>query len=245
MDLVDNIDPPSLLVKGSKKTKSEALKTLEEYERLHQMLHIEREAKEQGHQRICGVDEAGRGPLAGPVVASACILPDAVFKEPLLLRHLDDSKKLLPEMREQLFQVLSLLPDLFFGIGIVDHREIDALNIFQATLLAMKRAIKKLIHKPCLILVDGKHAPKQKIPVRTVVKGDQLSLSVAAASVIAKVTRDRMMEAYDERWPGYGFKKHKGYATEEHLNALERLGPSPIHRNSFAPVREAHLLSLN
>ena len=213
------------------------MNTLLEYERLFKMLTYERQAKEQGYQNICGVDEVGRGPLAGPVVACACILPPSVFEEPLLLRHLDDSKKLHPDLREKLFHFLSELPNLQFGIGIVDHREIDDINIFQATLLAMKRAIRKLIFKPCLLIIDGKHGPKAKIPVWPIVKADQLSLSVAAASVLAKVTRDRLMKEYDKIWAGYGFKRHKGYATKEHISALSDFGPCPIHRKSFDPVR--------
>lgn len=224
--------------KDSQKAVMTASQTLLEYERLHKMFSYERQAKEQGYQNVCGVDEVGRGPLAGPVVACACVLPQEVLAEPLLLRNLDDSKKLLPELREKLFHILSELPGIQFGIGIADHKEIDEINIFQASLLAMKRAIQKLICKPCLLLVDGKHGPKEEIPVWKIVKGDQLSLSIAAASVIAKVTRDRLMVEYDKKWPGYGFNQHKGYSTPDHFVALDLLGPCPIHRSSFAPVRE-------
>lgn len=211
------------------------LEELLECERLQGLLAFERQAKLEGYQKICGVDEAGRGPLAGPVIACACILPEHLFSNPLVFRFLDDSKKIKPEIREELFHLLTGHPGVIYGIGQADHEEIDAVNIYQATILAMRRSVNNLSIAPDFLLVDGLKVPLE-FPNRNIIKGDSLSLSIAAASVIAKVTRDRMMAACHERWPEYGFNQHKGYGTKQHLEALKAHGPCPVHRRSYAPV---------
>jgi ribonuclease HII len=183
---------------------------------------------------VCGIDEAGRGPLAGPVVAAAVILDRRRF--PARLRdQLDDSKALTAAVREACYA--ALLRCARIGIGAASAREIDRVNILQATLLAMRRAAAALDEPPDIALVDGNVAPALSCPVRTVVGGDALSFSIAAASVVAKVTRDRIMRALAPRYPGYGWETNVGYATEGHGQALRRLGPSPHHRRSFAPLR--------
>jgi ribonuclease HII len=181
---------------------------------------------------VAGVDEAGRGPLAGPVVAAAVILrPDAV---PDGIR---DSKELSPEQRLDLYDRIRQVADV--SVGIADVARIDRDNILQATLWAMRKAIAGLPRKPAMALIDGNRVPKLACAVEPVVRGDQISLSIAAASIIAKVTRDRIMDELAVTYPGYGFERHKGYATPEHRQALGKLGASPIHRRSFAPVRLA------
>ena len=204
--------------------------------RLEKLLIFEKKIKAQGFQCIAGIDEAGRGPLAGPVVAAACILPEGV-----LFPYLNDSKQLLPKERESLFQEITSHPDLFYGIGIVDVEVIDQINILQATFVAMQQAVAALKKIPDYLLVDGNQLPQFSIPVpipvQGLVQGDGLSLSIAAASVIAKVTRDRILEELDLKWPQYGFKQHKGYATEKHQQAIFQFGPCPIHRKSFEPVK--------
>lgn len=199
--------------------------------RLNAMLVYEKQLMCKGFLRIAGVDEAGRGPLAGPVVAAACILPHGV-----LFENLNDSKQLSASQRERLYFQLTSNSLVQFGIGIVDPATIDEINILQATFLAMKKAVAALSSPPDYLLIDGSQVPSFKIPVQAIVKGDSLSVSIAAASILAKVTRDRMMEQYDEKWPGYGFKKHKGYGTQLHLEAIEKKGPTPIHRMSFRPL---------
>lgn len=184
-------------------------------------------------QLIAGCDEAGRGPLAGPVVAAAVIL-DSQKRRP---EGLQDSKKLSEKRREALFPQIQEYADV--GIGIVDVKIIDRINIYQASRLAMHRAIRNLPHEPQALLIDGVMHLPSKVTKLEIIKGDSLSASIAAASIIAKVTRDRIMTQMDESFPGYGFTKHKGYGTKIHLEALAKLGPSPIHRYSFAPVREA------
>ncbi len=179
---------------------------------------------------VCGVDEVGRGPLAGPVVAAAVILDAARIPS-----GLDDSKKLKAARREVLFKELSASADI--GIGAASAREIDHLNILGATMLAMRRAVLALPVPPAMALVDGNRAPDLPCPVETVVKGDGRSLSIAAASIIAKVTRDRAMHALHHRYPAYGWDSNAGYPTPAHLSALEQHGPCPHHRRSFAPVR--------
>ncbi|MBA2369586.1 MAG: ribonuclease HII [Candidatus Protochlamydia sp.] len=199
--------------------------------RLESMMSYEHEAYAKGYRCIAGIDEAGRGPLAGPVVAAICVLPPG-----LLIPQVDDSKKLTPLLREQLFVRLTNEPGVHFGVGIIEPEEIDRINIYQATIQAMLQALKQLCVLPDLLLVDGMPL-LQDIPFQKVIKGDQLSQSIAAASIIAKVTRDRLLRAYDDQWPLYGFKQHKGYATPQHLTALQLHGPCPKHRKSFEPVK--------
>jgi ribonuclease HII len=187
-----------------------------------------------GFSLVAGVDEAGRGPLAGPVVAAAVILPRA-FAAP----GLDDSKKLTPRRREMLFAVLSSAPDVRWASAEASVAEIDELNILRATHLAMARALDQLNPRPDHALVDGLPVVGLPVPHTAVVKGDALSLSIAAASIIAKVLRDRVMMEMDTLYPQYGFCRHRGYGVREHLAALRIHGPSPIHRRSFAPVAQA------
>ena len=188
---------------------------------------IERACLESGCQLICGVDEAGRGPLAGPVCAAAVILPPE-----LQIPGLNDSKKLTDKMRRELFDVI-VSEAVSYGIAMVGEKEIDEINILQATFRAMEQAVARMDVRPDLALVDGNRAPGLPLPVRTVVKGDSLSANIAAASILAKVTRDRFMEQMDETYPQYGFAVHKGYGTKRHYDALREYGPSPIHRMTF------------
>ncbi|MDH4235722.1 MAG: ribonuclease HII [Nitrospira sp.] len=194
---------------------------------------FEQEARRCGYRRIAGIDEAGRGPLAGPVVAAAVILPVHVR-----LAGVDDSKQLSEAERERLYPAI-LAKSVSVGIGLADAYEIDALNILEATRLAMRRAIENLAPPPDYLLIDAVTLPAVRIPLRPIIKGDALSLSIAAASIIAKVTRDHLMAAYHETFPQYNFLSHKGYGTAEHLRMLTRFGPCAIHRRTFAPVREA------
>ncbi len=187
----------------------------------------EKEVFSQGYHLVCGVDEAGRGPLAGPVCAAAVILPAE-----LEIPGLDDSKKLSDKRRRELFPVIQEKA-VAYGIGFASHEEIDEINILQATYLAMERAIAQLQVKPEFALIDGNRAKDFGLPVKTVVKGDSLSASIAAASVLAKVSRDVLMEEAAQEYPGYGFEIHKGYGTKAHYEALTKLGASPIHRMSF------------
>lgn len=181
---------------------------------------------------VAGVDEAGRGPLAGPVVAAAVILA-----EPAGIRGLKDSKMLAPERREQLAARIRARA-VAFGLGMADAEEIDAVNILRASLLAMSRAVAALGVVPRQVVVDGNHAPEVACDCRAVVGGDRTIKAISAASILAKVARDAMMTALDRDYPEYGFARHKGYATAAHRAALARYGPSPVHRRSFAPVRE-------
>ncbi len=187
----------------------------------------EREAFADGVKLVCGVDEAGRGPLAGPVCAAAVILPPE-----LVIPGLNDSKKLTDKKRRELYDVITA-EAVSYGIAFASEKEIDEINILQATFLAMARAMEKLTPQPELALIDGNRAKDFGLPVRTIVKGDSLSASIAAASILAKVTRDRLMEQYDEAYPQYGFAIHKGYGTKRHYEALREFGPSPIHRMTF------------
>lgn len=176
---------------------------------------------------ICGIDEAGRGPLAGPVVAAACILP----KDATIL-FLNDSKKLSEKRRENLFDEIKAKA-VSYGIGIVSEKDIDELNILQATYKAMRIAVSQLSVTPDILLNDAVRIPELDLRQVPIVKGDAKSVSIAAASVLAKVTRDRMMLEYDAQYPGYGFARHKGYGTAEHINAIKTIGPCEIHRRTF------------
>jgi ribonuclease HII len=200
---------------------------------------FERAIWERGATRVAGVDEAGRGPLAGPVVAAAVILPqvwqDGGFDE--RLRDLNDSKQLTEAQREAFFAILTAHPDIRSGIATVDAAVIDRINILQATHRAMNEALAQLQPPPKHVLVDGNPVKSLRFPQTALVKGDARSYSIAAASVLAKVTRDRMMLEFDRQFPGYGFAEHKGYGTPQHLAAIARLGPCPIHRRSFAPFK--------
>lgn len=191
------------------------------------MWKIEQEYFDKGIQLICGVDEAGRGPLAGPVCAAAVILPPNAE-----IPGLNDSKKLSDKKRRELYPIIKEQA-IAYGIAFADHHEIDEINILQATYLAMERAINQLNVKPELALIDGNRAKDFGIPVQTVVHGDSLSASIAAASVLAKVTRDNFMLEMAETYPGYDFEIHKGYGTKAHYAALTKLGPSAIHRMTF------------
>ena len=180
---------------------------------------------------VAGVDEAGRGPLAGAVVAAAVVLPAG-----LRLAGLNDSKKLTEKRREALYELITAQAH-GYGVGVVTAAEIDQINILQATLLAMQRAVEGLSCTLTHVLVDGNQVPSLAVPTDTVIKGDQKIGCIAAASIIAKVTRDRMMLTLDAAYPEYGFAGHKGYGTKKHLAALQEHGPCPEHRRSFAPVR--------
>ena len=189
---------------------------------------FEKAAVNSGFSCICGVDEAGRGPLAGPVCAAAVILPEGA-----VIAGLDDSKKLTEKKRERLYDIIKeTAVDYSVAYGTLE--EIETVNILEATYLAMNRAIEGLNVKPDFALIDGNRAPRGiKIPCETIVKGDSKSMSVAAASVLAKVTRDRLMLEYDKKYPEYNFKKHKGYGTKEHTELIKQYGPCEIHRLSF------------
>lgn len=191
------------------------------------MWEIENSHFEKGIRIICGVDEAGRGPLAGPVCAAAVILPPSAD-----IPGLNDSKKLTDKRRRELFPIIKEQA-VAYGIGLASHEEIDEINILQATYLAMERALAQLTVKPELALIDGNRAKDFGIPVQTVVKGDSLSASIAAASILAKVTRDDLMMEAARVYPQYQFEVHKGYGTKAHYAALSEHGPSPIHRMTF------------
>lgn len=193
---------------------------------------FERVARLCGYRRIAGIDEAGRGPLAGPVVAAAVILPPRC--RPL---GINDSKQLSVKNREEVYAAI-LEQAVAVGIGSADVAEIDRFNILTATRLAMRRAVDQLIPSPDYLLIDAIVLSGLKVPTRPIIKGDSLSVSIAAASIVAKVTRDRLMARYHETFPEYGFLSHKGYGTAEHLERLARHGPCPIHRRTFSPVQE-------
>ena len=191
------------------------------------MWEIENSLYDDGFEVICGVDEAGRGPLAGPVCAAAVVLPKG-----LEIPGLTDSKKLTDKKRRELFPIIQEQA-IAYGIGLASHEEIDEINILQATYLAMERALAQLHTKPDIALVDGNRAKDFGLPVRTVVKGDSLSANIAAASVLAKVTRDNLMLELAQQYPEYGFEVHKGYGTKAHYEALRQYDASPIHRVTF------------
>ncbi len=195
---------------------------------MNNLWNYEHAAFEEGYQLICGVDEAGRGPLAGPVCAAAVILPPD-----LEIEGLNDSKKLTDKRRRALYDVITEQA-LAYGIAFASEQEIDEFNILQATFLAMRRAVEQLKLQPELALVDGNREPDLGIiPVKTIIKGDSLSANIAAASILAKVTRDRFMEEQDALYPQYGFSVHKGYGTQAHYAALREYGVCPIHRRTF------------
>lgn len=217
------------------------------------MLLWERKAFRDGASLIIGVDEAGRGPIAGPVVAAAVLLKPSPLKRfnlPRYRNRLDDSKKMSPLEREKAFSEISSRS--LFGVGLKDHRFIDIKNIHVATLAAMKQAVERLVKEYCslnntceknirkniCVLIDGNIRPRLPYKVITVLKGDSRSFSIAAASIVAKITRDRIMCSYDKRYPRYGFLKHKGYGTKLHFETIRRYGPCPIHRKTFAPIKE-------
>ena len=196
------------------------------------MRNHEREAEQSGYRSVAGVDEAGRGPLAGPVVAAAVVLPSEIS-----LPGLRDSKKLSPALRESLFdQIVEKCP--WFGIGLVDEDTIDRINILQAALLAMRRAVEQMPITPDLLLIDGNRGIDSGIDQKTIIGGDDASESIAAASVLAKVTRDRLMDEYHQQFPEYEFSRHKGYGTRLHRERIRQYGPCPIHRKTFKGVTE-------
>ncbi len=194
-------------------------------------LELERELIERGRSPVAGIDEAGRGPLAGPVVAAAVILPRGYSQE-----FLDDSKKVSSKRRDLLYEELTRDSQVYWGVGFAEVGEIDELNILRATHVAMERAALALPVQPAFCLIDGLDVPGFPLEAKGVVKGDGISLSIAAASIIAKVTRDRRMQELADEFPVYGFAKHKGYGTQIHMKALREYGPCREHRRSFAPV---------
>jgi len=208
-----------------KRAKDKRIQLKLEDERIDKMMFYEKKYNQ--YPYICGIDEAGRGPLAGPVVAGAVILPKD-FK----LCYINDSKKLSSAKREALYASI-LTNALSFSTGVIDAKRIDEINILQATYEAMKAAVDGLNNKPDILLNDAVTIPAVSIPQENIIRGDAKSVSIAAASILAKVTRDRMMEAYDQLYPAYGFKRHKGYGTQEHIEALRRYGATPIHRRTF------------
>ena len=190
-------------------------------------LFYENEARNNGYHVVCGVDEAGRGPLAGPVFAAAVILP-----QNLMIDGLNDSKKLSEKKREILYDKIKNLA-LTYAVAFATEHEIDEINILNTTFLAMKRAVAKLNLKPDIVLVDGNKSPELEISTQTIVKGDSLSASIAAASILAKVERDRLMKNLSKKYPEYNFEKHKGYGTKMHIDLIKKYGPCEIHRKSF------------
>lgn len=193
---------------------------------------FEKKALKKGYSLIAGIDEAGRGPLAGPVVSAAVI-----FSDNLPDVGINDSKKLTPKKREYLFDIICDHA-LSYGIGVADHFEIDRINILQASLHSMAKSVESLKLRPDYLLIDGTFGIDFDLPQQAIPKGDSLSISIAAASILAKVTRDRIMETYHNEYPQYGFKRHKGYPTLIHKDAIKKYGPCPIHRRSFKGVKE-------
>lgn len=204
-------------------------KLQQELARVETMCAYEKEYTAEGYEVICGLDEAGRGPLAGPVVAAAVVLP-----KDLRMMYINDSKKLTEKRREKLFDEIKEKA-IAYGIGIVDEKRIDEINILQADYEAMREALRQVAEKvqPDLLLNDAVTIPEVEIKQVPLIKGDAKSQSIAAASVLAKVTRDRIMQDLDKQYPGYGLAKHKGYGTKAHIDAIIELGPTPIHRKTF------------
>lgn len=208
---------------------------LDERERVLSLYQYERQAWRDGFEFVAGVDEAGRGTLAGPVVVAAVILPHELF-----LEYLNDSKQVTEKRREILFQEIREKA-LCYSVSVIDNEIIDKINILQATKLGMHRAIEQLKNpKPNKILIDAVKL-NLSIPSLSLIKGDSLSASIAAASILAKVTRDHLMQEYDKKFPEYGFAKHKGYGTKEHLQAIEKFGACPIHRLTFKPFSDQQI----
>lgn len=195
------------------------------------MLYHEKKARKAGYSFIAGLDEAGRGPLAGPVVAAALILKETCFKN-----RIDDSKKLTPHKRLLAFK--EIRKKAWIGIGIVDEKTIDVINIFKATSCAMEKSLKNLSVKPDYLLIDGRVRVKSSCKKMNIISGDSKSLTIACASIVAKVTRDKIMVKYHKKFPEYGFSKHKGYGTKEHMRKIRKYGPSPIHRITFNPIKQ-------
>lgn len=223
-------DSRSGVIQAIAKRKKEIQKRLDEDERLEGMLAYEKELYTQGIQLIAGVDEVGRGPLAGPVVAAAVILPKGCK-----IPGLNDSKKIPKSKHKEIYEAV-LQNAIAIGIGIKDNQVIDQVNIYEATKLAMMEAIGQLEPQPQHLLIDAMSLDLP-IPQTSIIKGDANSLSIAAASIVAKVTRDRMMEEFDRKYPGYDFAQNAGYGTANHLAGLHKLGVTPIHRRSFEPVK--------
>ncbi|WIF94622.1 ribonuclease HII [Caminicella sporogenes] len=220
-------DNRKTIKKFADKIEREYSKFIGERERILKMCKIENELYNQNYNLIAGIDEAGRGPLAGPVVAAAVILP----KDKLIF-GINDSKKIPEKKRYKLYDIINEVA-IDVGIGIVDNEIIDKINIFNATKLAMKKAVLSLKNKPDFLLIDALKLTDINIKQKEIVKGDSLSISIAAASIVAKVTRDRIVIEYEKKYPGYGFKNHKGYGTKEHYKAIKEFGITPFHRKTF------------
>jgi ribonuclease HII len=218
--------------KASKSLIRFAERILKGYSHWQEMISNEEKFIESGYELIAGVDEVGRGPLAGPVVSASVILDRNIC-----ILGINDSKKLSETQRELLYSEIQKYA-ISIGVGIIDAEIIDKINILRASLDAMSQAVFALSIQPNLVLVDGQHCPNIALPTKSIIGGDGLSASIASASIIAKVTRDRIMDDFDKIYPQYGFSKNKGYPTPDHLSALRRFGPCKIHRKSFAPVSE-------
>lgn len=214
----------------AQKWRTKQLKREEERARFEQMLTYEEAFRQQGCELIAGVDEAGRGPLAGPVSIGACILPADCFIE-----KLNDSKKLSEKQRDILYDQI-IEKAIAWKVVFVSEEDIDRKNIYQATVDGMYQAVAELAVCPDAVLIDAVPLAKLSVPNQSLIKGDQKSASIAAASILAKVSRDRLMEEYDRKYPGYGFARHKGYGTTEHVSAIREHGPCPIHRKTFEPI---------
>ena len=221
-------------LKGKPSQKQSKALHKSEKERLEKLTELENGARAKGYKWVVGVDEAGRGPLAGPVVAAACYIPEGLF-----FPGINDSKLLLPTKRKMLFAQLKAHADVRFGIGIIESSMIDQINILQAAMQAMREAVQKLPLKPDCLLVDGDRIFTDQIYSEAIVKGDSRSQMIAAASIIAKETRDEIMVQLHQYYPQYGFDEHKGYGTEKHRAALAKYGPCPIHRHSFCSLPRA------
>jgi ribonuclease HII len=196
------------------------------------LYRYEEELYDNGYEKVCGIDEAGRGPLAGPVVVAACIMPPF-----LRIDGINDSKQLTEKKREELYKII-VKEALAYSVVFINEKEIDELNILNATKKGMLKALDELKVKPDYVLIDAVKLDELKIESKAIIHGDALSASIAAASILAKVSRDHYMEAMDKKYPNYGFARHKGYGTKAHLEALEKYGPCAIHRKTFTPVNK-------